>query len=137
MITVVTGPPCAGKTTHVHDHRSGADLVIDFDALASALGYPGLWNGEHPATGAARIAWNAVVRSVLLNPDSYGDVWLIQSRPASWMRGNYTRAGARFVDLDPGRDACLTRAARRGPTAVDAVNAWYADTSTPSHSRSW
>lgn len=139
MITVVTGPPCAGKTTHVHDHRNGADVVIDFDALATALGYPGLWKGdEHPAIGAAKVAWNAVVRAVLTNPDTYGDVWLIQARPASWMRENYARAGARFVDLDPGQDACLTRAARRSPATVDAVNAWYADdTGTSARSRSW
>lgn len=37
-VVVVLGPPCSGKTTYVNEHITRGDIVIDFDAIASALG---------------------------------------------------------------------------------------------------
>jgi predicted kinase len=31
MLTVVTGPPCAGKTTYVRNNAKPGDIIIDFD----------------------------------------------------------------------------------------------------------
>jgi broad-specificity NMP kinase len=40
MLTVVTGPPCSGKSTYVRERAKPGDIVIDFDTLAQALGSP-------------------------------------------------------------------------------------------------
>jgi hypothetical protein len=40
ILTLVTGPPCSGKTSYVHRMRSELDVVIDLDALMQALGSP-------------------------------------------------------------------------------------------------
>ena len=37
-IVLVVGPPGAGKTTYVRDHKQPSDLVVDYDAIAEALG---------------------------------------------------------------------------------------------------
>ena len=37
MITVVSGPPKAGKTTYVNKHRKTGDLVWDYDAVVSTM----------------------------------------------------------------------------------------------------
>lgn len=37
-VTLVTGPPCSGKTTYVHRHAHPADTVLCLDELARAAG---------------------------------------------------------------------------------------------------
>ena len=37
-ITLVHGPPCSGKTTYVAERKAPGDVVIDYDAIAVALG---------------------------------------------------------------------------------------------------
>lgn len=46
-VTVVSGPPCAGKSTYVTTHATPGDLVVDYDQLAEALGSPD--THDHPA----------------------------------------------------------------------------------------
>lgn len=38
MVHVISGAPCAGKTTYVKEHQKSGDVVIDADAIASAFG---------------------------------------------------------------------------------------------------
>lgn len=45
-VVVVTGAPCSGKSTYVAEHKAKRDVVIDFDALAVALGSPD--SHDHP-----------------------------------------------------------------------------------------
>jgi predicted kinase len=33
MITVVTGPPCGGKSTYIQDNAKDGDIIIDMDRL--------------------------------------------------------------------------------------------------------
>jgi predicted kinase len=127
LITVVTGPPCAGKTTHVAEHRDPADLVLDLDAMAGALGYPAdhvAWDDDHPAVHAARMA-RAHVLSALLTGRIAGTAWVIDARPDDVRLIRYHRAGAEFVHLDPGREACLARAADRSPSTLERIESWY------------
>ena len=37
MLTIVTGPPCGGKTTHIANHAHPGDIIIDLDRIALAL----------------------------------------------------------------------------------------------------
>ena len=39
MVTLVCGPPGAGKTTYVREHMREGDLVLDLDALYEALSF--------------------------------------------------------------------------------------------------
>lgn len=129
LLNVVTGPPCSGKTTHVHDHRSPESVVIDLDALASALGYPAdhlAWRDRHPAAEVARGVRYQLVRQVLAN-EIAAEVWLIDSAPSDAMRHAYDRAGATLTALDPGEAVCLERARDRGPETVEHVRRWYAE----------
>lgn len=36
-LTIVTGPPCGGKSTHIATHATPGDIVIDLDRIALAL----------------------------------------------------------------------------------------------------
>ncbi|MBB3041010.1 AAA family ATPase [Nocardioides soli] len=132
MLTVITGPPCAGKTTYVADHRDPGDLVIDLDAIAHALGYPSThveWNDQHPALAAAR-----TVRQVILDQAlrASAATWLIEAKPHPTSRRIYQRHGARIVDLDPGRAVCHQRAEAAGRSAGtrQQIDRWYGVAST-------
>lgn len=128
VLTVVTGPPCAGKSTWVRDHATNADVIVDLDRIAHALGYPAEqidWNLQHPARDAARIARVAVIDAAL--DGEWSSTWVIDSDPSRTTRSIYQRAGAEMVELDPGRDVCMARALARSAAAVEAVRRWYDD----------
>jgi len=131
-LTVVTGPPCAGKTTYVAEHRAPDDLVLDLDAIAHSMGYPESqvrWGDDHPAVAAARMA-RARVLHALLTRSLRCAAWVIDARPDGAMRAQYRRAGARIVTVDPGREVCLERAAARPASTHEAIVSWYASRST-------
>lgn len=126
-LTVVTGPPCSGKTTHVQAERQPGDLVVDLDALAAALGYPAdhiTWDDPHPAVTAARIA-RARILDALLAGKVGGPAWVIDTAPTDRALLAYLNAGAQLVELDPGIGVCLERAAARPDGTADRVRAWY------------
>jgi rare lipoprotein A (peptidoglycan hydrolase) len=129
VLTVVTGPPCGGKSTYVRAHRKPGDLVVDLDQLAQALGYPSAqirWGDTHPAVRAARTARTQVIRA-LLHGEIRGDAWVIDTRPDRAMRAQYERAGARFHTADPGEAVCQERAADRDPSTLEGIASWYGD----------
>lgn len=139
-LTVVTGPPCAGKTTHITEHREPADVVIDLDHLAVALGSPHphvAWTGSRSGHDVLAYAVRAfLVRTLMEDLKSGGfqdrTVWLVATAPQSWQWREYERVGADIVELDPGREECHRRAAADGRPAGTGVqiDRWYAERGT-------
>jgi hypothetical protein len=99
MLTVVTGPPCAGKTTYVRQHALPGDTVIDFDALAQALGSPVGHGHEPPIAETAGAAWSAAIREAIRQHRAGAVAWVIDSRPTAHRREQYAAAGVRTVNL--------------------------------------
>lgn len=129
---MVVGPPCGGKTTYVAEQRGADDLVVDLDAIATALGYPESqieWDTRHPAAAAARMARAHVIRAVLDHRVAAPKVWIIEAVLAPPMRAQYIRAAASIVTVDPGIDICTERAASRPDGTIERIEAWYRDAS--------
>ncbi len=99
MLTVITGPPCAGKSTYARAHCRPDDIVIDFDDIAQALG-SGVKHGHsrHLADVAAA-AWAAAIREAVRQHQAGGRAWIVDSRPSAWRWGQYSQAGAVIVAL--------------------------------------
>lgn len=101
---VVTGPPGAGKTTHVATHAAPGDVVVDLDALIAALSGPGTGDPHHApdhiraVAQAARAAAIRAARELSRGPT----VWVIHTNPTPGQRDAYLRTGATFVRIDPG-----------------------------------
>lgn len=124
-IIAVTGPPCAGKSSYVAQHRDPDHVVIDLDALAHALGYPDPhldWNGDdHPARHVAMRARASAIKAARDLP-LVSVAWVITTAPDP--RALNARE---TVALDPGADECHRRAAiDERPTAThEQIDQWY------------
>lgn len=128
-VKVVIGPPAAGKTTHVTDHATAHDIVIDLDALARALMpvqlesthvYP--VHVRHVAIGARKAAIDRATRL-----RERVTVWIIHALPSPDDLTNYRSLQWQVITIDPGRDVVLERCRRLRPDYImPAVDRWYA-----------
>lgn len=126
-IHIVMGPPCAGKTTWIAEQRSDDEPVVDFDALAHALG-----SSEHhdPPEAIGQAAFAARVAAVARIFDGVeADAWVIQSTATAEKIDAWHDQGCEFHLLDPGLDECLRRAEDddRPEVTADRIRAWYDD----------
>jgi len=124
-IHVVTGPPCAGKSTYVQENRKDKDVVVDYDLIAQALGS----SEPHDSKGAIRtcaLSARDLVTDLCIERDF--DSWVIRTELDSEDEELFRIAGAEFVELDPGEDECIARAEADGrpQDCIDAIHAWYA-----------
>lgn len=129
MLIIVTGPPCAGKTTWVDAHAHDGDIIIDYDRIAQALTKPGGSTHDHGRhlKGVAYRARAAAVTEAL-RIAGYTQVYVIHTDPAPDALRRYQAAGAEVVTLDPGYDVAMARAREQRPPAVaQAVERWYRD----------
>ena len=136
-VTLVCGPPCAGKTSWVREHAEPGDLVVDWDALAVALGSP--HSHAHPAALRPFIAEaRDAVTARLDRAHNLRAAWIIATAPRQADRERLA-PGADVVLLATPEDECLRRARRdrRPRDTMDAIEAWWrtyrADQDTPPH----
>jgi hypothetical protein len=113
QITIVTGPPCGGKSTYVVENCKAGDIVVDMDRLALALSPPGTLPFEFggKVREVARAARKAAVGAALraAQGERYLGVWIVHTDPSNDDRAKYRFSGARFVEVSPGRAVCLER----------------------------
>jgi hypothetical protein len=135
-ITLVVGPPAAGKSTHVDQHRAPGDTTIDFDRIAESLGSDTSHGHDAGTVAAAQAARNGVLTR-LRRGDLPGvaHVWLVSSNPkAEQMFPHHD-----VVVVDPGRDEVHRRAVHAGRPALwsTLIDQWYAARQVASSSRQW
>ncbi|MFV0315486.1 MAG: HNH endonuclease [Microthrixaceae bacterium] len=128
-VTVIVGPPAAGKSSWVREHARPTDIVIDLDRLAAALmpgdsldvhDYP-----QHIRNVAISARKSAISRALRTNARC--GVWLIHAVPQRAELQQYARLRYRIVTLDPGRVEVEARVARLRPLdSQQGVARWYA-----------
>lgn len=112
MITVVTGPPCGGKSTYVSEQARTGDIIVDMDRIALALTTDDVGHhdyGPQVRQVARAVRSAAVTEAIKISQLSLLSVWIIDTDPRPEARRQYSLASARYVELDPGKNVCLTR----------------------------
>lgn len=123
-LTVVSGPPCSGKSTYVRERAKPGDLVIDFDLIAKALGSP-LEHGhaDHHVVAAQRARGAAIQEAVKWANEV--DVWIIDSSIPPNRLELYQRHHAHMVTLTEERSVLHARAqAERPPLWHTLIDEW-------------
>ena len=137
-ITLIVGPPAAGKTTWVQQHARPGDLIVDYDAIATSLGANPHQRGDalHPAINAAR---NAILRALRTGTSGAERAYILSANPDAESKFPYHE----LVVIDPGLDTALAnaRAAHRPSDYLAAIHDWYRKRSSTSAdttpSRDW
>ena len=116
-ITLVIGPPFAGKAHRVESLKRPGDLVVDYDALADALG------GSDPSLHDTILkARGSVLSDIKRAKTKAKHVWIISANP---------RAEELFpfhdrIVVDPGAETCRQNAEQRGKQdRTDLIGGWY------------
>lgn len=119
-ITVVTGPPCSGKTTYVNEHAKSGDVVIDYDALAVALGSPDTHDHPEHLRPVVTATWVAAITEARRSDNR---VWLVRVNPSATDLATATDV----VTLDVPAEECKRRArlAGRPESWAAAIDAWW------------
>jgi len=124
LITVITGPPCSGKTTYARQHAKPGDLIIDFDEIAQALGSPS--THEHPPhiREVTAAAWAQAIRRAI---ELRKPAWIIDSRPKPDRMERYRAARATIVPLSATADILHQRATDAGRPVIvhKQIDEWF------------
>lgn len=121
-VTVVAGPPCAGKTTYVQAQAAPGDLVVDYDALAAALGSPD--SHAHPeALKAFAAEARAAVLARLRRPSEIGRAWVTTTShtPEALLAG----ADVVLLQASPAQCHARARAAARPAHWHTLIDEWF------------
>lgn len=132
VMTVVLGPPGAGKSTWVQEHAKPGDAIVDFDLIAQACGATEAHDAP-PTVGsivfAGRTAMLArAIESVTGEKDPFdGDVWVPMPMLAQDSIDEWAAKGVQFVLVDPGIEETKRQAQAEGRSAsvLEAIDEWY------------
>lgn len=123
-VTLVCGPPCAGKNHYVQEHAKPSHLILDFDAIAQELGSPNQW--DHPKQLLRPAELEMRRRMEQVGAMTRGTAWVIRTAPRRSQRERAARIirATDIVVLVPDRAVLHARAADRSARTLREIEHW-------------
>lgn len=106
---IVTGPPCAGKSTYCREHMGPLDIVFDYDEIANALCYGTDHSYKEHVAGLTlqmRKVFIHFINNALGIP---GAVWIINTAAPRNIAAQVYGYEIEVVELKATRQECLAR----------------------------
>lgn len=125
-VTLVTGPPCSGKSTYVREHAQAGDLIVCLDTLAREAGSQHEHDHQAQHYDAARARYQALVDQ--LGHDDHARAWIIRCAPLPAERtelAHRARAQQTLVLLPALAEALRRARLERNPKIKGAIHHWY------------
>lgn len=132
-ITLVAGPPCAGKTTYVDQHKGYDDVVLDYDVMFAEVSGAAMYDHPPAFRDAAAEAFRAALQDLRRLPP-HRRAWIIRNAPRKQHRATIRSIhDADSVVLAVSAETCLarlmasTRPANVKAEQAGAIARWWAD----------
>ena len=124
-ITIVSGPPCAGKNTYIKNNRKKGDVVWDFDKIHSAL--TGELSHKHIEKVRKYIFSMRNQFYKDLKTEKELKVWIINSSPLKLVRQNLAKdLDAEIIYIKRTKEECLNVANNERPEEWKSyINAYF------------
>lgn len=119
-VTLVAGPPCAGKNTYVREQAQPGDVIVDYDEIMVRLSGQPLHHHDEAHIETALAERDRAI-SQLLASGRRG--WIIASAPTSRQRHQY---GTQVVVVLPSQAEAIRRCRDERPDGWERfVREWY------------
>jgi predicted kinase len=126
VLTVITGPPCSGKSTYAREHAEPGDILIDYDLMAQALGSTSPHDHPDPVRWVTIAARRAAIGAAIAQHRQGATVWIVQTRIAADEMGKYRDAGAEIVTLTADAEVLHARASAERPARWhQLIDEWH------------
>ena len=141
MLTVVTGPPCVGKSHYIRERAQPGDIVIDMDRLALALGSDDTHNHNEHIRFVTIACRRAAINAAFLEHERGATVWIAQVSLTPQALQRYIDYGASIIHLQASAETLHARARAERPVLWHAlIDEWaplVPNEGLTAHNRLW
>jgi HK97 family phage prohead protease len=107
-VTVVHGPPAAGKTGYVLENKKPGDVVFDFNSIMSAISGNSIYHSDD-----SLISYCTDIRTLMiekaLRKGSDNHCWIIVTSPDDSLRSSLKDVPTNYVEVECDKEECLRR----------------------------
>lgn len=125
-VYLVYGPPCAGKTSWVHETASPNDLIMDMDSIWQAITVNDRYTKPARLRTCVFRVRDCIIDMAKCRTGKWQDAYIIGGYPMLMERTRLIdMLGATPIFIDTSKQTCIERAKDRGDEWIEFVSDWF------------